>query len=143
MNKQFKPGDIVRRSNKNNGSNGAKIGQIASVVSQDDFHVYVRFDGAQENYAGQGEGWYPENVERVRDLQVATVPADPFNWVPISGELSRTYIFPDNQKVVIRDVVRLCVRPTNHRLETASGRRYIVPGKFLAIEINAPEGWAA
>lgn len=57
----------------------------------------------------------------------------------IRGERARTYTFPGGDKVRIEGVTALCVRPTSHRLETKDGRKFIVPGKFLSIEIEATE----
>lgn len=64
------------------------------------------------------------------------------NWVSISGERSRTYIFPNGEELTIEGVVRLAVRPTNHRLITKLGDKYIIPAVYLAIRIDADE-WSA
>lgn len=56
-------------------------------------------------------------------------------------ERSRTYHFPGREQVTLTDVVALCVRPSGtHRLETADGRKWIVPSGWLAIELDM-EGW--
>lgn len=60
---------------------------------------------------------------------------------PIRGERSRTYHFPGGDTVTIHGVTALCVRPTSHRLETSDGRKVIVPGKFIAIDIDA-KSWS-
>lgn len=61
---------------------------------------------------------------------------------PIKGERKRTYTFSNGATVVIENVTALCIRPTSHRLETKDGRKFIVPGKFISIEIEA-NGWSA
>lgn len=56
-------------------------------------------------------------------------------------ERSRVYTFAGGQTIRVDNVVSICIRPTNHRLETRDGRKFIIPGKFLAIEIDA-DGWS-
>ncbi|GAA0687809.1 hypothetical protein ISN75_14075 [Dyella marensis] len=60
----------------------------------------------------------------------------------IKGERKRTYHFPGGDRIEVWGVVALCVRPTSHRLETSDGRKLIIPGKFIAIEIDA-KSWSA
>jgi hypothetical protein len=62
-------------------------------------------------------------------------------WQEVKGEKSRTYHFANgNQTLTINEVTKLCVRPSgNHRLETASGKKFIVRD-WVAIEIEA-ERW--
>jgi hypothetical protein len=52
-------------------------------------------------------------------------------------ETRRTYHFLGGERLELRDVVALCVRPSGtHRLETADGRKWIVPPGWLAIELE-------
>jgi hypothetical protein len=62
-------------------------------------------------------------------------------FTAIKGERKRTYAFPGGATVMIENVTAICVRPTSHRLETKDGRKFIVPGKFISIEIDA-SGWS-
>lgn len=55
-------------------------------------------------------------------------------------EKKRTYHFP-GRSITLKNVVALCVRPSgSHRLETADGRKWIVPPSWLAIELEV-EAW--
>ena len=57
-------------------------------------------------------------------------------------ERSRTYRFPDGETVTINSVTHFLERDSGtHRLKTASGRLWIVPKGWLAIEIDA-DGWS-
>ncbi|MCO5735936.1 hypothetical protein [Stenotrophomonas maltophilia] len=56
-------------------------------------------------------------------------------------ERARVYTFAGGEKIRVDNVVAICIRPTNHRLETRDGRKFVIPGKFLAIEIDA-DGWS-
>lgn len=60
-------------------------------------------------------------------------------WAKISGEVFREYVFA-NGKVRIENVTELCIRPSgNHRLNTADGRKFVIPVGWLAIEVGAAE----
>lgn len=61
---------------------------------------------------------------------------------PIKGERSRTYHFPGHHAITINEVTTLTVGETSHRLETAHGKKYVVPRTFILIEIDAEE-WSA
>lgn len=79
--------------------------------------------------------------------KVAVEPAgskpEPLNWVEIDGEETRTYVFPGECEVTVVGVNRLCVRPSgNHRLETASGEKWIVAAGWIAIRSRASH-WSA
>jgi hypothetical protein len=55
-----------------------------------------------------------------------------------NGERSRTYIYSGNHELTIKNVVRVCVRPSGtHRLETKDGEKLIVAGGWMAIKIDA------
>lgn len=61
-------------------------------------------------------------------------------FTPVKGERSRRYTFARGE-VVVNNVVKLCVRPSgNHRLEDKDGKKYIIKGDWLSIEIDA-ESW--
>lgn len=67
---------------------------------------------------------------------------DKLEFVEIKGEKSRRYKFAKGD-VVVNNVVKLCVRPSgNHRLETSDGKKHIIKGDWLGIEIEA-EAWSA
>jgi hypothetical protein len=69
-----------------------------------------------------------KNVEAIGEFKEITVP-----------EKSRTYVFPSG-KVTVVDVSKVCVRPSgSHRLETASGEKYIIPSGWIAMKIDAEE----
>ena len=56
-------------------------------------------------------------------------------------EKKRTYLFPGGEKLEFEQVAAVCVRPSgSHRLETASGKKYIVAPGWLAIELDM-EHW--
>ena len=55
-------------------------------------------------------------------------------------ESERTYYFPNNERVTIKNVAAVCARPNgSHRLETTDGRKWIVPAGFLAISFAADD----
>ncbi len=54
-------------------------------------------------------------------------------------ERKRTYHFP-NGKLVIENVVAICVRPSGtHRLDSADGRKWIVSSGWIAIELDVDD----
>lgn len=54
-------------------------------------------------------------------------------------EKSRTYYYPNGEMFMIQEVVALGVSASgNHRVESASGRKFIVMAGFFAIEIDTP-----
>ena len=55
------------------------------------------------------------------------------------AETSRTYTFPGGDKIEIRGVTNLLVRPSgNHRLISSDGKLHIVPFGWNHLEILAP-----
>ena len=53
-------------------------------------------------------------------------------------EKSRTYSFPNGEKVQLHDVTHFLARDSGtHRLKTLDGRLHIVPVGWLHIEIDA------
>lgn len=132
----FRKGDTVRRITSDNGG-GAKVGQIGTVTVVRDGLVRVWYPGCIDyNRDGTGEGWCPSNCELVGQ------PKEELEWVDLGNERVRTYIFGSHSKLRIEKARRLCVRPTNHRIETADGRKFIVPGHFIGIEIETAK-WSA
>ncbi len=56
-------------------------------------------------------------------------------------ENSRVYTFPGGDKITLKDVTHVAVRPSEtHRLKTADGKLHIVPTGWLHVEIGA-EDW--
>ena len=55
------------------------------------------------------------------------------------AETTRTYHFPNGEKVVLNDVTHFLNRPTNHRLKTYDGKLHIVPTGWIHIEIEAAD----
>lgn len=56
------------------------------------------------------------------------------------AERSRTYHFPDGKTKTIHSVTHLLARPSgSHRLKTQSGRLWIIPAGWLAVEIDADD----
>lgn len=54
-------------------------------------------------------------------------------------EKTRTYVYPNGQRLTYQDVVSICVRPSGtHRLELASGKKVIVAPGWAAIELDVP-----
>lgn len=54
-------------------------------------------------------------------------------------EKSRTYYFPSG-KLTIENVVAVCVRPSGtHRVETADGRKWIIPPTWIGIELDVTD----
>jgi hypothetical protein len=68
--------------------------------------------------------------------------SEPITMTKISPpEKRRVYHFANGEKVELMNVVGVCVRPSGtHRLETADGRKWIVPAGWLAIELDM-EAW--
>ncbi len=65
----------------------------------------------------------------------------PLEFVPIVGERSRTYLFSSGTSLTIKEVIKLCVRPSgNHRLETKTGKKYIICAQWDAIIIDC-DAW--
>lgn len=61
-------------------------------------------------------------------------------FAEISGENSRTYLFPKGAELTVFGVTKICVRPSGtHRLESAGGFKYIVPAGWIGIRIDAGE----
>ncbi|QWF18716.1 hypothetical protein [Lysobacter capsici] len=133
MIKHFKPGDLVVRLKDSAGKGRAQRGQVAHVVSVSRRSVIVCYPGKFREF------WLADNAE----LYAAPANTAPdLKWTELRGEISRTYHFSEDQRIKVVGVVRLCVRPSGHRLETESGKKFIIPGKFTAIEIVAKE-WSA
>lgn len=67
--------------------------------------------------------------------------ANAIEMVPLTnGEKSRTYVWPNGARDTIENVTSICVRPSgSHRLQTADGKKHIVPTGWLRIEIDAAE----
>jgi hypothetical protein len=63
------------------------------------------------------------------------------DWKPILGEKSRTYHYANGNNFTIKNVVKLCVRPSgNHRLETSDGKKLIMAAGWFCLDIDA-EKW--
>lgn len=64
------------------------------------------------------------------------------NGLPVKVEESqRVYIFPNGDRVVLKNVTELIVRESGaHRLKTADGKLHIIPPTWIHIEIEA-EDW--
>jgi hypothetical protein len=59
------------------------------------------------------------------------------------NEKERIYTFPNNEKVVLKDVTELIVRESGtHRLKTKDGKLHIIPTGWIHIEIDDSE-WTA
>lgn len=66
----------------------------------------------------------------------------PLVFAEIKGESFRKYHFPDGV-FTVENVIGLCIRSSGtHRLNTADGRKFVVPAGWLAIEVGA-ESWSA
>lgn len=53
-------------------------------------------------------------------------------------ETSRTYTFPNGEKITLHDVTHFLARDSGtHRLQTGDGKLHIVPVGWLHIEIDA------
>lgn len=58
------------------------------------------------------------------------------------NENERIYNFPNNEKVVLKNVRKLIVRDSGtHRLETADGKKHIIAKGWLSIEIDSDNDW--
>lgn len=65
-------------------------------------------------------------------------PEAQLDWKEITGEEERTYHFPGGDRYTVREVVKLCVRPSgNHRLETKDGKKHIIRAGWIAIEAKS------
>jgi len=66
----------------------------------------------------------------------------PLVFIEIKGESFRRYHFQSGV-FTVEHVVGLCIRASGtHRLNTADGRKFVIPAGWLAIEIGA-ESWSA
>lgn len=61
-------------------------------------------------------------------------------WQDVN-EQGRVYMFP-NGNMTIANVIRVAVSKTTHRLETADGRKFIVPQGWLSVEIITDGDWS-
>ena len=52
-------------------------------------------------------------------------------------EQTRTYLFSNKATVTLRNIVRIAVSDTTHRLESKDGSKYIIPNGWIAIKIDA------
>ena len=58
-----------------------------------------------------------------------------------SVEAERVYIYENGFKLIIKEVTEVSVSPSgNHRLETLSGKKYVIAPKWIAIELDV-ESW--
>ena len=49
----------------------------------------------------------------------------------------RIYYFPNNEKVILKDVCELTVSQSgNHRLKTMDGKHHIIPTGWIHIELD-------
>ena len=52
-------------------------------------------------------------------------------------EKKRVYYFPNDEYVVLKEVIELVVRPSGtHRLKTTDGKSHIIPTGWIHIERN-------
>ena len=59
-------------------------------------------------------------------------------------EKRRTYIFPNDQSIIVENVSELSVSDSgNHRITTKSGKLYIIRGNWIGISIVSDKGWEA
>lgn len=140
--KQFPIGSTVERIMFNNGAY-ARIGQRARVVGHDKGYVLVDYPGrVAYRSRPHAEAWMPHYVSLVAEPVQAPPSTPKLSWTTLVGEKSRTYHFADGSKFTVENATHLAVRPTNHRLQTADGKKFVIPGKFIAIEIDAQD-WTA
>jgi hypothetical protein len=130
-------GCMWKKGDKGHTSQGFKyevmnVGVNGMVVNigPNTWPVAYDLEGKQQGVVFMDYGWLwlPEPPAKVPPEQ---------EWKEVKGERSRTYHFPEGHTYTVKDVVRLCVRPSGHCLETKDGAKLIIPGKFLAITINA------
>lgn len=57
-------------------------------------------------------------------------------------EQKRIYHFGYGRSFEVDNIIRIANSKTTHRLETADGRRFIIPKTFLSIEIVGTHGFA-
>ena len=59
-------------------------------------------------------------------------------------EVRRTYIFPDQQSIIIEGVKELQVSDSgNHRITTKKGKLYIIKSNWIGISIVSDSGFEA
>jgi hypothetical protein len=57
-------------------------------------------------------------------------------------ENRRSYIFPHNQRVIIEGPAKIAIADSgNHRIQTTTGERFIIPTGWLAIKIETVGEW--
>ena len=58
------------------------------------------------------------------------------------NETERIYHFKGNNKVILRNVRELIVRPSGtHRIITKDKHLHIIPNRWIHIEIQSPKSW--
>lgn len=57
------------------------------------------------------------------------------------AEQKRTYYFPDGH-IALDNVVKVGISNTTHRIETKDGKKYIVPNRWIAIELSGVDKWS-
>jgi len=131
----FNIGDRIAVVNVVTASLGYDVGDCGVVIRIGGLGsgCEVRFDNGRTSYL------YNREMRKLQDTPPSTPKLD---WLTLVGEQKRTYHFPGGETFTVERVTHVAVRPTNHRLQTADGRKFIVPGKFVAIEIDAQE-WSA
>lgn len=122
-------------------------GMDYEIIEDDRTDVYpflARVAGV-ETFWYRRDGTYCNDLRRYDLLPPAPAPqpsTPALQWTVIVGEKSRTYIYADGSKFTVENVTRVAVRPTNHRLETADGKKFIVRGGYVAIELDT-QVWSA
>ena len=56
-------------------------------------------------------------------------------------ERSRTYVYPNGQEITVKNVSRICIRPSgSNRLETSDGQKWIILQWFVAVRLDV-DSW--
>lgn len=138
---QFRDGDRIVVVNPTEVSirHPYHAGDKGVVISARLNTLRVRFD--RHSYI-DSDDYVIVYVSEVRKIEQEPPATPKLQWTRLVGEQTRTYHFPGGHTFTINRVTHLAVRPTNHRLQTVDGKKFVIPGTFVAIEIDAAE-WTA
>ncbi|WP_066765656.1 hypothetical protein [Sphingobium sp. CCH11-B1] len=104
-----------------------------------DIVVTIAGAGTGRVFRPDGVHWL-EELPNLRNVAEPVAPAEPFEFIDVSVEVSRTYTFPTGT-VTIDKPEKLHVSPSHsHRLIDADGRSHYVPAGWLHLSWTVKPG---
>lgn len=86
---EYHKGDLVERVSRDNGSRGARIGQVAEVVRESDDYVHVTYAGMHPDMGGE-EDWLKHNTKLLNPIKPAEFTRIP-SPLPEDSNERKTY----------------------------------------------------